>query len=266
MTPAALTTPAVYLRNRAKEFARRLIPAHRRFVRAGESFLIDGEREVHELPRLVTPGSVAVDVGAHIGDYTYALCRHVGPAGRVVAVEPIPDLARMLARATRKLGLPVTVHNCALSSRIGQGELTIPMDHGRRKAGFATLESRGGSARVHRVPLRRLDDLCAEIDGPLSFIKIDVEGHELEVLRGGADTLRRRRPNLLIEIEQRHSAVAIADTLRFVTDQGYDGEFLDDKNKPQPLSTFSIEQHQRADDVGTRRYVSNFIFRPKEQI
>jgi hypothetical protein len=96
----------LYGKNRLKEIVHPLIPPHIRFVRAGKSFLRGGEREVHELGRLVQPGTVVVDVGAHIGDYTYSLVRHVGSEGHVIAVEPLPDLAKMLTRATHRLKLP----------------------------------------------------------------------------------------------------------------------------------------------------------------
>src|SRR5947209_17303019 len=125
-------SPFARIKNQAREVVRRLIPAHIRFVRAGKSFLIGGEREVHELPNLVKPDSVAIDVGAHIGDYTYSLCKCVGPAGRVIAIEPIPDLAKMLARATRTLGLPVTVLSCAVSDAPGHADLLIPSENGAR--------------------------------------------------------------------------------------------------------------------------------------
>src|SRR5205085_371403 len=116
-----------------------------------------------ELHRLVNNGSTAVDVGANVGDYTYALCRHVGPTGRVIAVEPIPDLARMLSRATDRLGLPVKVFNCALSSRDDKADLFIPVQNGKRLAGFATLEHRTVAGFSRRVSLRRLDDLCRDV-------------------------------------------------------------------------------------------------------
>ena len=136
-----------YLKQRAKRLLRPLIPAHRRFVRAGEYFLVHGEREVHELSSLVTPGSAAVDVGAHIGDYTYSLCKAVAPGGQVIAIEPLPDLAQTLARATKKLGLPVTVLNCALSSQTGLAELRVPLNHGLEDLGFATLVPRVTAAK-----------------------------------------------------------------------------------------------------------------------
>jgi FkbM family methyltransferase len=162
--PPAVTA---YVVNQLKEMARRLMPAHRRFIRAGESFLTGGEREVHELPTLVTPGSTVVDVGAHIGDYTYNLCRLVGPSGRVIAVEPLPDLAKMLSRAARRLGLPVTVLNCALSSKSGEANLHVPVENGERMAGYASLVERDAAwGARHRVSLRPLDDVCKDVAGP----------------------------------------------------------------------------------------------------
>jgi FkbM family methyltransferase len=256
-------SPIRYAKNRLKEVLRPFIPAHVRFVRAGEGFLRGGEREVHELGRLVEPGTTAVDVGAHIGDYTYSLCKRLGPGGHVIAVEPLPDLARMLTKATRKLRLPVTVINCALSTEAGEAELRVPWEGGERMAGFATLEARekavGG--QTFRVRLRTLDDVCAGAPSRISFIKIDVEGHELNVLRGGVETLRKHRPKLLIEIEQRHSAVPIAETFAFITSQGYQGEFITPDRTRHELSEFNQSVHQPANAV-PGQYVSNFIFTP----
>ena len=265
LTPTApATAPLIYAANRAKDFVRRFLPAHRRFVRAGEAFWARGEREVRKLPDLVEPGSVAVDVGAHIGDYTYSLCRAVGPHGKVIAVEPLPDLARMLSRAVRRLSLPVEVINCALSSEAGEAELRVPMEHGHRMAGYATLERRPvANARTFRVQVRRLDDLCRDVSGRrISFIKIDVEGHELQVLGGAGETLRRHRPNLLIEIEQRHSSVPIQQTFQHVLSAGYRGEFLGAAGESVPLSEFDPQKHQQLEQQPGRLYVSNFIFRP----
>jgi FkbM family methyltransferase len=261
--------PITRLKNRARDVVRRFIPARIRFQRAGRAFLIEGEREVHELPGLVKPDSVAIDVGTHIGDYTYSLCNCVGASGRVIAIEPIPDLARMLKRATRSLGLPVTVLSCALSAEAGEADLLIPSENGRGVTGYATLEPRARGGQTCHVPVRRLDDVCFELLGDtprtVSFIKIDVEGHELKVLQGATQTIKHHRPNLLIEIEQRHSSVPIGQTLEFVTSLGYDGEFLDAAGNHLPLAAFSVDEHQtrQLDRIGQPGYVSNFIFRPR---
>jgi FkbM family methyltransferase len=260
----ALVFPVSYVKARAKDVIRGMIPPHIRLVREGKAFLADGEREVHLLHKLVERGTTAIDVGANVGGYTYALCHEVGTAGRVISIEPIADLARMLERATRRLSLPVTVINCALSSKEGTASLFIPIVNGRRRIGFATLENRDSRGKTYTVPLKRLDDICKDVSGKISFIKIDVEGHELSVLQGATETLRRHRPNLLIEIEQRHSPIPIGRTLAWITDAGYRGEFLDSNGSPCPLSEFDVNTHQTSqlDHVGQPGYVSNFIFRP----
>jgi FkbM family methyltransferase len=250
-----------FLKDRAKVVIRRLVPAHIRFARAGEIFLREGEREVHLISKLVAPDSVAIDVGAHVGDYTYAMCKHLGSKVRVIAIEPQADLARRLGIAVKRLRLPVTVHHCALSSKEGEADLLIPKENGRKKIGFATLERRAGGGETSRVPLRRLDDICRGVDGAISFIKVDVEGHELEVFRGGVETVKKHRPNLLVEIEQRHSAVPISETFNFILAQGYRGEFLDREGKLTPLDRFDPSKHQVGGPDVSPDYVSNFIFR-----
>jgi hypothetical protein len=88
-----------------------------------------------------------------------------------------------------------------------------------------------------------------------------VEGHELSVLRGAVETLKKHRPNLLIEIEQRHSAVPIAETFAFIEAQGYRGEFLSPDRQRHELSEFKMDAHQPP-VAGRGQYVSNFIFTP----
>jgi FkbM family methyltransferase len=219
--------------------------------------------ELGILCELVEHGSTVVDVGAHVGAYTYALCRCVGAEGQVIAVEPIPELANLLRRATTRLRLPVTVAECALSSQEGEAELLIPLDNGVRRPGMATLEKHSAAGFRERVRLRRLDELCRNVRGRVSFMKIDVEGHELAVLRGSIGTLQQDRPNLFVEIEQRHSPVPITETFGFLTALGYSGEFLDRDGMLRPLSSFDVEEHQtrHLQDIGTPAYINNFVFR-----
>lgn len=256
------------LKDSTKRILRGLVPAHVRFERAGREFLASGEREVHELPRLVVPGTAAIDVGALVGDYAYSLCRHVGPEGLVVCVEPQPDHARVLREAARRLKLPMDVVQCALSSRAGRAELNIPVVHGRAAEGYASLDHGRPGSRTLPVELRRLDDLAAGITRRISFLKVDVEGHELEVFRGGEATLARHRPNLLVEIEQRHSRVPISETFTFLRTRGYSAYYLDPQGRRIPADNFDHEQNQkrcqgeRATGTTADGYISNFIFIP----
>ena len=252
---------------RARRLITGLIPSHVRFQRAGRRFLIDGEAEVHELPTLVEPGTVAIDVGALMGDYSYSLCKLVGPKGRVIAIEPQAEYARLLRAAALRLRLPMTVLECALSSRAGVAELCVPVVGGRKKSGFASLDHGSATARKSRVNLRRLDEVAAEVEGRISFLKVDVEGHELDVLKGGSETLKRHRPNLLIEIEQRHSPVPIAATFEFLREHNYTGHYLD-QGARVPLAQFDPAANAELAGAGgpfepnLPGYLFNFIFVP----
>lgn len=257
---------------RLKEATRRtirgLIPAHIRFQRAGRAFLASGEREVHELSKLVEPGTTAIDVGALLGDYAFSLCRQVGPSGQVICVEPQPEYARLLRTAAARLKLPMEVVECALSSRPGRAELGVPVVDGRARSGFASLDHRGSAGKTIAVELRRLDDVVAEVTRRISFLKVDVEGHELEVFKGAVETLRRHRPNLLVEIEQRHSLVPIAETFAFLKDRAYAGSYLDAEGARVPLEQFDAARNaelaggERTNGTPAPGYVANFIFTP----
>lgn len=222
-----------------------------------------GERELRELPRLVAPGTVAVDVGAHFGTYSHALCRLVGKGGRVFAFEPIEEDARYLQAAARQRRLPMEVHNCALSDASGTAELTVPDRHGDRKTALSSLEFHEASGETRTVEIRRLDDVLTDIDRPVSFIKIDVEGHESAVLRGAAETIARYKPNMLIEIEERIHDGPAAKTFDQVLAMGFRGEFLTATGQRRPISEFDPMLHQApAIDVLSREFIANFIFTP----
>lgn len=222
-----------------------------------------GERELRELPRLVAPGTIAVDVGAHFGTYSHGLCRLVGRQGRVISVEPIEEDARYLAAAARQLRLPMEVHNCALSAVNGTAAITVPNRHGSWKTALASLESHETGGEVRTVEVWRMDDLLGGVARPVSFIKIDVEGHESAVLAGATETIARHKPNLLIEIEERFHDGPASDTFRQVMEMGYRGEFLTASGQRRPISEFDPAVHQDpAIDVLAREFIANFIFTP----
>jgi FkbM family methyltransferase len=137
----------------------------------------------------------AIDVGANQGD-TLELILAVAPAGRHIAYEPIPGLAADLV--ARYPG--VDVRNAACSDEAGSAEFThvvnAPAMSGLRQR--EDLPAHAGE--VERIPVRldKLDDALPEGYVP-SLIKIDVEGAELLVMRGAAETLARHRPFVIFE-------------------------------------------------------------------
>ena len=141
-----------------------------------------------------------------------AAARAVGPAGTVICVEPNPAVAEALAATLRINNLgQARVTAAALSDRDGEGRLAV--DPATRPV--ATF--RQGLT----VPLRRLDAVVAEARlSRLDLVKIDVEGHELAVLSGAADSLRRFRPALIFESghetpEQSRAIAGLLDELGY---------------------------------------------------
>jgi FkbM family methyltransferase len=175
------------------------------------------EPELLGLPSLVGPGSVCVDVGAAAGIYTLPLARLAGPTGLVHSVEPLPFAWPTWNRLLRVRSSPNVLHHAvALGSEPGEASMSVP----RGRHGLVTGRSfvsqhclgLGSNAEfaqhiTYPVPVDTLDRLLAAADhGRLDFVKIDVEGAELHVLRGGAGVIESFRPAMLIEIEARHTA------------------------------------------------------------
>jgi FkbM family methyltransferase len=137
----------------------------------------------------------AIDVGANNGD-TLAMILAVAPEGRHIAYEPIPELAQRLA--ARHPG--VDVRNAACSDEAGSAEFThvlnAPAMSGLRQR--QDLPAHAGAVERITVRLEKLDDALPEGFVP-SLVKIDVEGAELHVMRGAAETLARHRPYVLFE-------------------------------------------------------------------
>lgn len=165
---------------------------------------------------LVKPCDHVVDAGANIGYVTMLLSRLVGPAGRVDSFEPVPDTFELLSHNARALRLEnVQLHHVALSDSAGGATMHVPeYSSGGENLYESSLEHVEGRA----VQVQR-----AMLDGELpgaakpSFMKIDVEGHELALLRGAAGVLDRAHPALLIEL----SAATAGEVEEFLRWRGY---------------------------------------------
>ena len=152
------------------------------------------EPELAMLRELVPAGCTAIDVGANRGYYSWALSC---VAGTVEAFEPNPDLARF---AQTKLGRKVRLHEVALSDHEGVATHYVP----RRAIGLS-LHIIGNLGNVYpnddvdeiQVRLATIDSYGFENVG---FLKIDVEGSEMEVLAGARETIRINQPSMLIEL------------------------------------------------------------------
>jgi FkbM family methyltransferase len=141
------------------------------------------------------PGATVIDVGANIGVYTIRAGMKVGPAGRVLAVEPLPPTIERLKCNIARNGIQnVEVLEFAVSDHDGQ---TLLYDAGRQSS--ASFYG-SGSCPSYQVEVRTIDTMVSQLQLPrVDWIKIDVECAEPQVLAGMEKTIRRFRPNILFE-------------------------------------------------------------------
>jgi len=177
------------------------------------------------LSRFCAPGTAVIDVGANIGELTVPLARAVGAEGACLAVEPIPFLADAVRRTAFANGLDwIEVFQCAASAGAGSANLELRYSDGKLLDSGGSRLVDSAAAGTVQVAIERLDDMVrrSRIGARrVSLVKVDVEGHELPVLRGAAETLRRHRPALAIEIGN-EAPEARAEMVVLLTGHGYE--------------------------------------------
>lgn len=152
------------------------------------------------LKRCVAPGDTVVDIGANIGFYTLESSNLVGPAGRVIAVEALPDHAQAVRDNLALNGIDnVTLLEIAVGDQESSGVLT------RRSGdnlGMFTLGNVEGTEAC-QVRIGVLDNILGEQNVErVDFIKMDIEGSEFRALQGAAKTMESKRPTVLLEINE----------------------------------------------------------------
>lgn len=172
------------------------------------------ERELRLLPLLVRAGHTCVDIGAAMGAYTLPLALLVGGTGRVLAFEPRPGAAHRLERLASIMRLQhVSVQAAAIGTAAAVGRLVVPRRRhhvpGRSylSTGAVSDDLDDGLVPGQHLDVRimSLDEVRSSLAAPIDFVKCDVEGAELAVLRGARWVLSHDRPTLLCEIEERHA-------------------------------------------------------------
>lgn len=226
-----------------------------------QKFTAKGEFELRLLRHLVPQGAIVADVGANRGVYSFHL---QGFASQVWAFEPNANYHERL----RELGPKVRLEDVALSNTEGNATLSIPLKEGVGAHGWGTIEQYAGIiAETRKVKLRTLDSYSLD----LGFIKIDVEGHELAVLGGAMQTLKKCRPNLLVESEEYHRSGSTSELFSLMNSLDYNGFFFKNK-KCISVINFNPKLHQPdglicpGDKIVRQElnYINNFVFLPKE--
>ncbi len=201
---------------------------------AGDSFRFDAslfrndyaqhEPAVYEwIMTRLRPGAAFYDVGAWIGLFSLGAAQRVGPSGRVVAVEPSPDTARLLRRHVALNGFEdrTTVLETLVGDEVGTQ--TFFTKSGLDMSNSIAAQTPGAERR--ELPMTTLDEVVAATGLAPDFVKIDVEGYEWEAVRGLEETIERHRPILLVE--RSGAGLAVAELLAPV---GYEA-FAFDPNR-----------------------------------
>ncbi len=197
---------------------------------------------------MARPGTI-IDAGAHEGRLTVPLAAL--PDSHVIAFEPLPSAFRRLRAAVAACPGRVTLRPEALSDREGAVTLAVPRVGGVAQEEWASIakdyeairrdDPRVDAVEAWTVPTTRLDSLRLT---DVTAIKIDVEGAEEEMLRGALETLRRCRPVLSIEIEERHRPGSTTAIPRLLSQVGYRG-FFEFWGDWRPIETLDIDTMQK---------------------
>lgn len=156
------------------------------------------EPELIELEKIGPNKGIAIDIGANEGIFSYRLSKLYN---KVIAFEPNVSISGHLLEYAKKSN--VEFHGIGLSDSSGVSILHIPIKDGRALHGWSSLH-RDNLAEAHShielsINLKTLDSFEYE---NIAFIKIDVEGHELALIKGAVNTLNRCKPVLLIEVKE----------------------------------------------------------------
>jgi len=209
--------------------------------------------------RFLRPGMIVLDIGAHHGFYTLLGSKKVGSTGRVLAFEPSPRERKRLRRHIWfNQCKNVTVWECALGRAEGNADLFV-VDGA--ETGFNSLRPPNASQPTKTLSVRvaTLDD-CLSREGieRVDFVKMDVEGAEIEVLNGATRLLDRHpRPALMCEVQDirttpwGYPAKAIVDFLR---QRGFQWFSLSDDDELIPVASVETE------------FDGNYIAIPEERI
>lgn len=165
-----------------------------------QSINLNGRYEPDELRFLarrvfptLPPGGICVDIGANIGNHSLAFAPHFA---RVIALEPHPRTFQLLSLnaelAPNVTALNVGASNAAGTVRVAQN----PLNHGATSISHASTQDALGV----EFTLARLDEMPEiGVTAPVTFIKVDVEGHEAAALAGAEMTIRRNLPLIVLE-------------------------------------------------------------------
>jgi len=234
-------------RKRLEEFVKKFWKGGYVYLESGDYLYVPSVVEMSHPFRLFDPyvpeqiiskfcnlGSIVMDIGANMGEWSLHMAKMVGGNGRVFSFEPIPSMVQALEKTIAINNFSqVSISECAISNKTGHSQFSIPFDKDNQAIPywsqlvlgeeFATPKwidnpwAKVATTKTIEVQTTTLDRFTSEKSiTKLDFIKIDVEGHEKYVIEGGQKTLKTLKPAMILEAacEETADREIIADQLR----------------------------------------------------
>ena len=213
-----------------------------------------GEKEIKIIPNLLVNCNRAIDIGANVGVWSYWLSKY---AKQVESFEPNPKIFNVLKNIKIK---NVNSYNIALSNKSGSVDLLVPKGSkgfSNQGASLSSIKVQGEHKRIS-IEAKCLDEYnFLDVD----FIKIDVEGHEHEVIEGAQETIKKFKPTMVIEMEEKHNQIPIEDQISSVEKLGYKCCVLMNEKIIQ-IEEIDLNKFHR-NPTSNDSYLFNFIFYPQ---
>ena len=174
---------------------------------------------------LVKPGDVVFDIGANQGIYACAFAALVGPRGRVIAFEPQKYAVDVLQHNIRLNGFyQIIVQQAAVSDQ--EGSAVLDVSQGAVSASI--VRDFGGRVGAAEVMTMTIDTVAKRLKlDRVNMIKMDIEGAELLALKGGAETLRRYKPIIVLEATPDDAASHWFEIVGLLLNYGYQAFLFD---------------------------------------
>ena len=185
------------------------------------------EKELNLVRKLIKQGTDSIDVGVYRGVYSYEMSKY---SKRVHSFEPNPIIFDYINKNLTKLNSNILLYNYALSNQNKNIKLRVPIrnkEYSKEnfeeyyQMGLATIHGENNFKEFEsfNIQSKKIDEI--DFENLISFIKIDVEGHELEVIKGAEKIIKKNFPNLLVEIEKKHINKDVNSTINYVNSLGY---------------------------------------------
>jgi|TARA_B110001454_G_C12698186_1_gene425384 FkbM family methyltransferase len=227
--------------------------------RANRFFKKQTEKEIRILKQLVDPETASIDIGVYRGVYSYHLLKY---SKFVYAFEANRLLFEKLTNGFKKYS-NIKLENLAISSSSGKDTLKIPLRNENIKhsdyeelyqLGTATIHQDNdlNNQKFHTIEVNKINLDSYNFNHRIGFIKIDVEGHELEIINGARALISKYKPNMMLEIEQRHTGLNNIKIINEVKKLGYECFILNDDYNFLEVNEDNINSLSN----------NNFIFKP----